>query len=768
MHRIFKYIRFSPGLLVLIILISACKREPVADHEADTGLSGSLFQNNVVKLDSSLFLNPVRTNGHVRFDLVGLPPSINPGDMVFYPGSGGFYGKVISASVTGSRMFMQLDASGLDRFFRSVSIQDTLSKNIVRSRTRIDPDSWNADTLGLEGVYLYNGFWQLKGLQVKWTEGKLYSQSSVGQFILSGQGSEPWFDRLRLDFNYSLDIAGELSIKTGSAMDASDSLLVEKTVYGPYVVNGFPVTYQIDTWLGFHAVTKRDTVLTIKLSGISKGNLSLSYNYWENWNLSQDNQDQSATIQSFTGPRFSGYLCEVFVSQTIKPCFCGEASLSLSNHYSALVSTDVVIPGWQSAQTVINQGIMLPSGEAFRQFIPGRLATNEALLFSETQNGELENQKPKAAFVINPPAGFTDTNFEFDASASNDLESPSETLTVRWDFDGDGHYDTEFNNNKLAYFKYLEPGVYQPSMEVSDPGGLTARAYTSVEVTLSSSAPVAFFTVTPESGRISDIFIFDAYKCYDAADGINQLKVRWDYNGDSIWDTSWSANKIEYNVYREVGKYLAKMEVKNTLGLTGSTTRIIHVAEANIKPTAFFTVDPEKGTTTTIFNFDASGCTDPEDPPVNLQVRWDWENDGIYDSDFRSIKTIQHNFPVSGTYTVVVEVIDTEHYGSTFAQVVKVSNPNTPPEADFTITPAKGKVNEVITFDASLSVDAEDSLDQLQVRWDCNNDDKYDTGFTTEKVYKRSFNLAGSYVIIVQVRDSGGLTDTRVRLLVIE
>jgi PKD repeat protein len=305
-------------------------------------------------------------------------------------------------------------------------------------------------------------------------------------------------------------------------------------------------------------------------------------------------------------------------------------------------------------------------------------------------------------------------------------------------------------------------------MEVRDAGGLTARTTSSVDVSVSSSAPVAHFTVTPESGRISDFFLFNANASYDSEDDINQLKIRWDYDGDGIWDTDWSNSKIEVHWFRVEGKYVSKLEVLDTQGLTGSTTKIINVSVANIKPTAFFTVDPENGTTETQFNFDASGSTDPEDLTANLQVRWDWENDGTFDTEYRTIKTIQHTFLVAGTYTVVMEVVDTEGYGSMFSRVIHVTNPNTPPDADFTITPEKGKVDSLITFDASISKDTEDSLDQLEVRWDWNNDNIYDTPFSTEKVFRRSFSEPGTYSIKVQVRDSGGLTDTRVKQLVIE
>ena len=768
MERTQTYHGAAAGLILLILIISGCEREPATDHASVTAGKGSSYQTNVIQLDSLIFTNPVRINGNVRFDLVGTPPRINAGDLVYYPAGNGVFGRVVSAATIGTRMVFQLEKSALNQIFSSISIQDTSSHDIMKSRTRIGSGSWNSDTLGLVGMFLYDDFWLTKKLQVQFASGKLNSSSSFGQFLLSGQGTDPWFDRCRLDFGYSLDLEAEMVIKSGSAVDASDSLLIESTVYGPGLVNGFPINYHVDTWLGFHVVTDKDTVLSIRLSGSNKGGLSLHYNYWESWKLDRSPLIQSSEIEHFTGPRLSGYRAEVFVHQVITPYFCGEPSISLGSRFIASAGSDVTVPDWESFQSVKTSGMMLRSGQVFGDYVPERMATTETLLYSESQSGVLENQAPQAGFTINPPAGFTDTNFEFNASASSDLESPAGSLMMRWDFDGDSHYDTEFSAEKIAFKRFVQPGVYKPILEVRDPQGLTSRKVSSVEVSLSSSAPIAFFTVTPESGHTTTFFLFDASGCYDAEDGITLLKVRWDFDGDDVFEQSWTTVKAASYVYPDPGKYTVTLEVLDTQGLRGSTTRIVNVSPPNIKPTAFFTVDPENGSIDTQFNFDASGSTDPEDPPESLRVRWDWENDGTYDTEYRTIKTIQHSFPVTGTYTVMMEVIDTEGYGTTFAMEIKVANPNTPPDADFSISPSLGQVNVPVTFDASLCVDAEDSLDQMEVRWDWNNDNIYDTDFTPVKVVRHTFTEPGTYSIKLLVRDSGGLTDTRVRMLVIE
>jgi hypothetical protein len=68
----------------------------------------------------------------------------------------------------------------------------------------------------------------------------------------------------------------------------------------------------------------------------------------------------------------------------------------------------------------------------------------------------------------------------------------------------------------------------------------------------------------------------------------------------------------------------------------------------NTPPSANFTVTPSSGTTDTQFEFDASGCTDKEDENSVLEIHWDFENDGIWDTDWSSNKTLNTNSILRG------------------------------------------------------------------------------------------------------------------------
>ncbi len=98
---------------------------------------------------------------------------------------------------------------------------------------------------------------------------------------------------------------------------------------------------------------------------------------------------------------------------------------------------------------------------------------------------------------------------------------------------------------------------------------------------------------------------------------------------------------------------------------------------SNNPPTASFTVTPNTGDTQTNFQFDASGSTDNEDANSSLQVRWDFETDGIWDVDWTSAKVVNHQYNQQGNYNVTLEVKDSEGLSDSDSESITVSGGGT-------------------------------------------------------------------------------------------
>ncbi len=95
----------------------------------------------------------------------------------------------------------------------------------------------------------------------------------------------------------------------------------------------------------------------------------------------------------------------------------------------------------------------------------------------------------------------------------------------------------------------------------------------------------------------------------------------------------------------------------------------------NTAPFASFTLNTLSGDTTTIFMVDASGSSDAEDPVESIEVWWDWEDDGVWDTPWTTVKTAEHQYDAPGTYTIHLEVRDTQLVTASSKQAVQVSEP---------------------------------------------------------------------------------------------
>jgi uncharacterized protein (TIGR02145 family) len=98
------------------------------------------------------------------------------------------------------------------------------------------------------------------------------------------------------------------------------------------------------------------------------------------------------------------------------------------------------------------------------------------------QNDACDNTKPTASFTVNPLSGMIDTLFNVDASGSSDNEDSTSSLKVRWDWEDDGAFDTDWSTDKTASHTYSNAGAKIIKLEVRDSGGLTDRSTRQVMV----------------------------------------------------------------------------------------------------------------------------------------------------------------------------------------------------------------------------------------------------------------------------------------------
>lgn len=96
--------------------------------------------------------------------------------------------------------------------------------------------------------------------------------------------------------------------------------------------------------------------------------------------------------------------------------------------------------------------------------------------------GQYVNTPPLADFILNVELGSPGTLFLFDASTSHDFEGEDENLFFRWDFGGDGTYDTDFQTTKQIDHQYTTPAEYNVILQVRDSGFFLSTISRTVEV----------------------------------------------------------------------------------------------------------------------------------------------------------------------------------------------------------------------------------------------------------------------------------------------
>jgi len=192
--------------------------------------------------------------------------------------------------------------------------------------------------------------------------------------------------------------------------------------------------------------------------------------------------------------------------------------------------------------------------------------------------------------------------------------------------------------------------------------------------------PTAEFTVSPYSGNLQTTFTFNASQSHDNTQSNTNMQYRWDYQNDGIWDTQWSSNSTLQHQYQKTGYYTVGLEVQDNNGLTDWVSRNLIVTDGssgdNNSPFASFTISPTSGPVGTVFTFDASDVSDLQENSSSLQVRWDFENDGNWDTPFTTNKTITKQYSTAATYTIKLEVKDNDGNISSTLRTLTVGEAN--------------------------------------------------------------------------------------------
>jgi hypothetical protein len=227
---------------------------------------------------------------------------------------------------------------------------------------------------------------------------------------------------------------------------------------------------------------------------------------------------------------------------------------------------------------------------------------------------------------------------------------------------------------------------------------------------------------------------------------------RWDFNGDGNWDTDFSRNPFTETHFDHLGEWKIVVQVQSEDGVLVEESKRILV-KINPKPTVYVAQNPAK-----IFVGERAYFIPKFSSDINAQTRFDIDNDGIWESNFRGLSAQYWTFQTAGEKMIRMQIRDKGGNVTTVnKKVVVYELPK--PQARVIVSKKYAKIGEPIIFDASGSVGR-----NLRFFWDFNSTGSLEMG-TWEEIRRgpfkisRVFREAGEHQISLKVVDETGKGD---------
>lgn len=292
------------------------------------------------------------------------------------------------------------------------------------------------------------------------------------------------------------------------------------------------------------------------------------------------------------------------------------------------------------------------------QTVKVEILTEDGQRFTLQKNVRIDQgySAPHVNFTIDPPIGNYLDEFTFDAGKTFDDEDPFSSLLFRWDFDNNGAWDTEPSSNPLARLTFKKADNYRVKLSVTDPSKRTAAEIKELEVNLHDDLILPDFIWTPAEATVKDTFLLDASATHHAKDTARIFSYSWDIKAEVNYGP-FEVPQFSH-VFWNAGKQEVTLRVKDQYGLSNSVTREFYVIKENKPPRPKIEVSTPYGNITTNFLISAWPSMDDVTPPSNLLIRWDFESDGTWDTEWSYEKELFHQFAVPGTYWITLEAED--------------------------------------------------------------------------------------------------------------
>ncbi len=177
---------------------------------------------------------------------------------------------------------------------------------------------------------------------------------------------------------------------------------------------------------------------------------------------------------------------------------------------------------------------------------------------------------------------------------------------------------------------------------------------------------------------------------------------------------------------------------------------------SNISPTLIsYSADPVNGDAPLQVDFTASAS---DSDGYIVRYEWDFDGDGIFDSDTGAVSDTFHIYDNAGTYSPKVRI--TDDGGASVVSgplsITVTSTNNQLPSLSLTAYPATGPAPLFVTLESNAS-DPDGEI--IQYEWDLDGNGTIDATTNSDPI-TRVYSNVGIYTVRVRVTDDGGATAT--------
>jgi len=290
---------------------------------------------------------------------------------------------------------------------------------------------------------------------------------------------------------------------------------------------------------------------------------------------------------------------------------------------------------------------------------------------------------------------YEDEPYQFDGTNSTDN---SGVLNYTWYF-GDGSIG--FGPQPVHF--YAQKGIYLVALIARDP--LNNEDIDLINITVLNRPPVADAGVDIIVNE-GETAYFNGSNSYDTESDNDSLFFLWYFDEDKDYD-GMGVN-ASYTWYDNTNTTI-RLKVIDNDGDTNISE--VNVTVLNVDPIVdignYYT-GPASSEIILIASF--------YDPSTDdLEFRWDWENDGSYDTDWSQGFVVRHSWGNEGNYTVKIEVRDDDGGLGTDTANVNITKRKVPPVIS-NLGSWKIRYNDAFTIDLTPYITDEDTpLSELVV-----------------------------------------------------